>query len=251
MFDLNVQYDSASLEATLTAEMLSFEAQVETQTIARQELFNALYGELEKVVGSVVGGPFKLYPYGSFPSGLCLTWSDIDLLLETFSGHGLETLEQLEGAFAKSPAFVDVKFIKNTSIPVLKLTANGDFNSLRIDMTLQDARHSGMAGVQLVRQYLLTYPHLKPMALVLKHLLYLGKLNDPYQKGLSSYGLVLMIVAFFQWCFVSGTYETVCSSAGRALIQFLRHYGSAFDYTNWRIAPSAGAEIANPYIPVR
>jgi DNA polymerase sigma len=42
------------------------------------------------------------------------------------------------------------------------------------------------------------YPTLRPLVLTLKHLLFLRGLNKPYHGGLSSYALVLMVVAFLQ-----------------------------------------------------
>jgi len=250
MFDLNVQYDMASLEKTLETEILDFEGQINGQTLRKNEVFQSLYQDLKATIQETLDTPCELYPYGSFASGLNMPWSDIDIVLDTFTEAGVESLELLEAAFAKLPIITEVKFIKNTSIPVLKLVVNAQYDNLKIDMTLQDIRHSGVSCVGLIRQFMVMYPFLKPVALVLKQLLFLGKLNDPFQKGLSSYGLVLMIVAFFQWCIVSNTYDTVCANLGRTVINLLRHYGSVFDYINWKIAPSAGGEIANPYIPV-
>jgi non-canonical poly(A) RNA polymerase PAPD5/7 len=50
-----------------------------------------------------------------------------------------------------------------------------------------------------VSDYLAEYSVLKYLVLPLKQLLYYSKMNDPYQGGLSSYGLILMIVTFLQW----------------------------------------------------
>lgn len=250
MFDLNVRYDSSSLEKTLDKEVQDFELDINAKMTEKNKIFDQLYAELVGTIKDTLKINFELYPYGSFASRLNLPWSDIDIVLDTFSEAGLESLELLETAFARQPLITEVKFIKNTSIPVLKLVANAQYDNLKIDITLQDPRHSGVQCVGLIHQYMNMYPFLRPIALVLKQLLYLGKLNDPYQKGLSSYGLVLMIVAYFQWLVYSNTYEEVCANRGRALIQLLKHYGSSLDYINWKIAPSLTGEIINPYIPV-
>ena len=43
---------------------------------------------------------------------------------------------------------------------------------------------------------LIFYECLKPLVLVLKQFIFSANLNDTYQGGLSSYGLILMIVSF-------------------------------------------------------
>lgn len=67
-----------------------------------------------------------------------------------------------------------------------------------VDITHINDQHKGIECIQLVKSYLHQYPQLKPILLVLKNLLKLHKLNDPYSGGLSSYGLLLLIVGYFQ-----------------------------------------------------
>lgn len=43
------------------------------------------------------------------------------------------------------------------------------------------------------------YPVLRNITMVMKHLLKMYSLNDPYTGGLSSYALILLIVAFMQY----------------------------------------------------
>ena len=50
----------------------------------------------------------------------------------------------------------------------------------------------------LVKQLMNKYESLKPLVLALKNILKRGNLNDPYKGGISSYGLILMIVYFLQ-----------------------------------------------------
>ena len=52
--------------------------------------------------------------------------------------------------------------------------------------------------MELEKKYLEKYKVLKLIILSLKTLLKNGSLNDPYKGGLSSYGLILMLVSFIQ-----------------------------------------------------
>lgn len=55
-----------------------------------------------------------------------------------------------------------------------------------------------MNSVELIQKYLSVYPQLRPLVFVLKKFIYSTNIYDPYSGGLSSYGLILMIVAYLQ-----------------------------------------------------
>jgi non-canonical poly(A) RNA polymerase PAPD5/7 len=52
--------------------------------------------------------------------------------------------------------------------------------------------------VALIKEYLDIYPQLRSLTFILKKFIYCARLFDPYSGGISSYGLILMIVAFIQ-----------------------------------------------------
>jgi non-canonical poly(A) RNA polymerase PAPD5/7 len=68
-----------------------------------------------------------------------------------------------------------------------------------IDITHMTEQHNGLKCVELVKEYILDCWFIEPLILVLKQMLRVNGLNDPYHGGLSSYGLLLMIVAFIQY----------------------------------------------------
>ena len=58
--------------------------------------------------------------------------------------------------------------------------------------------HTGVASVNLIREFLRVFPALRPLSLVLKQFLYERGLANTYTGGLNSYCLILMIVGFLQ-----------------------------------------------------
>lgn len=52
--------------------------------------------------------------------------------------------------------------------------------------------------MELVNSFIKEYEFLKPLTICIKNILKCAGLNNPFTGGLSSYGLVLMIVSFFQ-----------------------------------------------------
>lgn len=67
-----------------------------------------------------------------------------------------------------------------------------------VNITFQTYYHNGLKCNALLREYMGKDPHVRPLVLVLKKLLYVNQLHDTYTGGLGSYSLVLLVVAFLQ-----------------------------------------------------
>jgi len=184
----------------------------------------------------------ECFIYGSFATGLSLPWSDIDIVIKpgtyinNYNGSH-QLLETIENILKKKKWCDETKNIKNTSVPVLKITCTKEFLNKRVDISIQDMRHNGLRCVDLVKEYLGAYPHLKPLVLTLKYMLYILNFNDTYQGGLSSYGLILMIVYLIQRP-VPRIYTSDQHILGHLLLNFLYRYGIEYDYvTNFQVLP--------------
>ena len=92
----------------------------------------------------------------------------------------------------------NIKFIKTASVPILKIQCTEQYIEKKIDITYQDEKHNGLQSVVLIQQYLEIYPQLRSLTFILKKFIYSARLFDPYSGGISSYGLILMIVAYIQ-----------------------------------------------------
>ena len=136
------------------------------------------------------------------------------------------------------------KFIENTNVPIIKLVSNDKYN-FHIDISVQDDNHFGLKTVELIKSYLNTYSVLKPIILALKTLLNNGNLNNPYTGGLSSYGLVLMVVSFIQSKIDSQKYNSNSPIIlGETFLNVLGHYGIFFDFNKFII-------ITYPVYPIK
>jgi DNA polymerase sigma len=117
---------------------------------------------------------------------------------------------------------ISLKFIENTAVPVIKLQCSyiamqkddeladtvkltdGTVSRypeilrrpINIDITLMTEHHNGILCVNLVKQFLKENQVIEPLILVLKQILKVWGFNEPYNGGLSSYALFLMIVSF-------------------------------------------------------
>ena len=90
-------------------------------------------------------------------------------------------LDELHGVLMKKPWLLGLQKIHTASMPILKVECVPEKGSQRLDITVQDPRHKGVECVSMVQMLLKHYPLLKPLLLVLKELLVLAELNDPYK----------------------------------------------------------------------
>lgn len=74
----------------------------------------------------------------------------------------------------------DSKTLKQAVMPVLKITCTSEYSYKKIDISIQDSIHNGMACVNLVKSFLDDYETLKPLVLVLKNFIYSSGLYDTY-----------------------------------------------------------------------
>ncbi|DAZ95347.1 TPA: hypothetical protein N0F65_002532 [Lagenidium giganteum] len=157
--------------------------------------------------------------YGSFATHLHGVFSDVDLIVFG-AGTGptgeSRSCQQCVSDLAQhlvdlqSPTFVEISAITRASIPLLKLvvvvmqeTDDNTTTQVRIpfDVTFDDPTvdaHNGIASVALVDELSRHFVGLRELTFVLKHFLAKRGLNDPSIGGLSSYGLLLMIVFIMQ-----------------------------------------------------
>ena len=178
---------------------------------------------LDKIQNNInkINTNFKAKLYGSRATNLFLMWSDIDVVIcnekrnkkikeEINKEEEIETedniedikydfLEKLNELLNNDITFVEnIKYLNKAKIPIIKIKTTKEYNNIMIDITLQSKDHFGLKCVNLVKKLLKEYDILETLLFPLKTMLKLSELNDPYNGGLSSYALILMIVYFLE-----------------------------------------------------
>jgi non-canonical poly(A) RNA polymerase PAPD5/7 len=138
-------------------------------------------------------------------------------------------------------------------MPVTKVCCTAAFGKTNIDLTIQDGRHNGLHCVRLIKDFLREYKVLEPMVLVLKEFLKISGFNDPYTGGLSSYGLILIVVSFLQertMQFGANYLSSESPNLGKLILDFLFYYGFYFSFNEWVIhvqSPGEKLDTASHY----
>ena len=211
---------------------------------------------LDKIQNNInkINTNFKAKLYGSRATNLFLMWSDIDVVIcnekrnkkikeEINKEEEIETedniedikydfLEKLNELLNNDITFVEnIKYLNKAKVPIIKIKTTKEYNNIMIDITLQSKDHFGLKCVNLVKKLLKEYDILETLLFPLKTMLKLSELNDPYNGGLSSYALILMIVYFLEYQ-KKMKKEINKDNVGSLFYEFLFFYGGRMD-TNY------------------
>ena len=177
---------------------------------------------------------YKVKLYGSRATNLCLMWSDLDYVIvnENNNNNNNEInynfLGLLYEKISKQNWVYKIKFISSAKIPIIKVVTTEKYNKIPIDISMENSGHFGLKSVELVKEYLNKYESLEPIVFAIKTLLKLSNLNDPYSGGISSYGIILMIVNFLINQNNKGEKISI-DNIGSLFYEFLFFYGSRID----------------------
>lgn len=226
----------------LSSDLTDFEIYVKQRTEKEKNIYDALIKNVTNSVNKTLPY-YEVNLYGSHATNLCLPWSDLDVvLIKRLNGNNISSIQttfdnssllsKLFENIRNEPWVKDCKLISKASVPIIKLFAIDQYNNMSIDISIQDENHFGLKCVELVKNYIKEYKSLKPLVLAIKNILKRANLNDPYKGGISSYGLILMIVYFLQGLKLSGVDispgENNCN-LGKLFFNFLKFYGLTFE----------------------
>lgn len=218
----------------LHADVLAFAQQIEGLMEPKQAFLQQTFKLISTLAGQLwPGSGCRVELYGSYATNLSIPSSDVDIVIcGVDNDSAISPLVLLEQALKLQPWVQkgSLRAIESAAVPVIKLIST--HGNLPVDITFESLaiHHSGTAARDCVNVFVRSYPHLRPLTMVLKQLLQNNNLNNAYVGGLSSYCLVLMVVSFIQ------AYYPTPTSLGAALLDFLDAYGHVFVYDRMYIA---------------
>ena len=242
---VNFNYEKEYMLDCLSADLTDFEIFVKLRIEKEKDIYDTLIKNIQNAVDKSIPN-YVVNLYGSHATNLCLPWSDLDVVLiqskkiienggnidMDFQDDNSILLSKLYEYISKEPWVKDCKLISTASVPIIKIIAIEKYNNMSIDISIQDGKHFGLKCVELVKKLLDEYKSLKPMTLAIKNILKRANLNDPYKGGISSYGIILMIVFFLQKQKLSGEDispgENNCN-LGKLFFDFLKYYAIFFE----------------------
>jgi len=183
---------------------------------------------LKESVQNCLGKNYEVKIYGSRETGLCLPWSDIDAVISFTENEYIQPLHKLYIYLQSNYSFIDIKYIENTQIPLIKIITSNEFYNISLDISLELPEHHGAECVTYIKEKIKEYEVLSPMTLAFKTIFQKAKINDPYTGGLSSYGIILLIIYFLKINQKNGN-DISLNNLGKLFYKLLEYYGTIYN----------------------
>ena len=183
---------------------------------------------LKESVQNCLGKNYEVKIYGSRETGLCLPWSDIDAVISFTENEYMQPLHKLYIYLQSNYSFIDIKYIENTQIPLIKIITSNEFYNISLDISLELPEHHGAECVTYIKEKIKEYEVLSPMTLAFKTIFQKAKINDPYTGGLSSYGIILLIIYFLKINQKNGN-DISLNNLGKLFYKLLEYYGTIYN----------------------
>jgi non-canonical poly(A) RNA polymerase PAPD5/7 len=235
------KYDENFIIKSLQKDLLDYEKYIKEQVSKMKKIIEQLITNIKMTINEK-SKDFEVKICGSYANELSLPWSDLNVVLinKNPSINSLQNNQIFLGQLSyilKTKTWVhSFKFIENSSIPKIKLNTFTEFGMIQVEITIQDEKNNKINSVNLINSYLKEYKVLQPIILALKTILKNANLNNPETGGLSSYGLILMIVSYIQSQSENNNYkEDEENIIGKIFYDFLGHYGIYFDFNKYVI----------------
>ena len=185
-------YSDEYIKKSLQKDLIDFTTYVTQKIQIISPKVKELINYIQDAVDSSIGKEYEVRLYGSHATGLCLPWSDIDVVLCKKNGEGIENNSYLplHELFTylqkKNDLFKSINYIGTTTVPLIKIKTKENIGIQSVDISLQDKSHYGIKCVSLVLSFKEEYEVLLPMILALKNILKQANLNDPYKVSKNS-----------------------------------------------------------------
>ena len=183
----NKVYSDEYIKKSLQKDLIDFTSYVTQRIHIISPKVKELINYIQNAVDASIGKEYEVRLYGSHATGLCLPWSDIDVVLCKKNGEGVENNSYLplHELFTylqkKNDLFKAINYIGTTTVPLIKIKTKENIGIQSVDISLQDKTHYGIKCVSLVLGFKKEYEVLLPMILALKNILKNANLNDPYK----------------------------------------------------------------------
>ena len=227
---LNLEAKKDLIYSQLKIDLIDFMNYVHERNSKLEPTLQKINSLIQKSVQESLGKEYHLHMYGSRATKLCLPWSDIDYVISFSKNKYLDPLRILYDYLYTIPErfFIDMKYIAGASVPVLKIYTNKDYQKISLDISIENQEHHGEECVNYIKNKIKEFEVLTPMTFALKTILQKAFLNDPYKGGLSSYGVILLIINFLNVQNKQGN-DITLNNLGKLFYDFLHYYGFDFD----------------------
>ena len=226
--DLNNELNYEYIYSQLKIDLLDYTAYVHNKNSKLESIIHELKNLIKNTVKICLSDEYEVKVYGSRETGVCLPWSDIDFVIICKDIGYFEPLSKIYEYLKINYKNFEIKYISTTQIPIIKINTGQNYKNISLDVSIELPEHHGGECVQFIKNKLKEFEVLSPITFALKTIFQKAKINDPYTGGLSSYGIILMIINFLQKQQKNGI-DISMNNLGKLFYELLYFYGSEYN----------------------
>ncbi|KAG8943699.1 hypothetical protein FRC03_002351 [Tulasnella sp. 419] len=219
-------------DAMLQDEILSFIEWIAPTAVEHHTRLLVIEQIRQQVVMDYPGA--TVIAFGSFVTGLYLPGGDIDIVVQLNEDEEVvPALTIIAERLRAGKVGQGIRVIDRARVPIIKF--NSVYGDFQIDISIN--QQGGIRTGSLVNQWLHELPALRVIVMIVKVILSHHSLNEVYRGGIGSYTVILMVKSFLQMHkgVQSGKIDPM-KNIGTLLQQFLKLYGSLFEYEKFGIS---------------
>ncbi len=161
----------------------------EAENEARKRFFGKVKREIKFMWPNA-----KVKVFGSTATKLFLPMSDVDVVVRVpgFEKSSMKMVRKMQARLARLSWTRSCEPIL-AKVPIVKLEDTD--SNLFMDISFN--KSNGVAAVNFIKKFMVIYPEMKFLLLVLKAFLKSRGLNETFHGGLSSYLLTVLVISYF------------------------------------------------------
>jgi len=241
-------FDENQIKSNLVKDIIDFQKYTKNGIKKKQKSISHIRSSLQEIL-ELNDFDYTVNVFGSYATGLCLPWSDLDLILisknqNMKNNNSIVKLQEIMGIlenieWVNTPLLITDYY----AFPFITFSTDQDHEYMKVNLAIQDKKNNGYKCVKLIHEFIISYKNLEPLTLVVKQLMkcsntlfslsnYLYYSNN--SEALNSYSIILMIVYFLQIQLMGNMRRTVeminnPDNLGELFINFLLYYVN-FDF---------------------
>ena len=239
-------FDENQIRADLTKDIIDFQQFNKNQMEQKTDKIESIKSSLIQLL-EINKYDYNLYAFGSYATGLCLPWSDLDLILisknkDIKNYNIISVLQEIKNVLNNENWIFTPNLIENYVFPYITFSTDENHGSIKVNLTIQDSKNNGYRSIKIIQDFLNIYKNLEPLTLVIKELMKcsnilfsLGNYSiSNKSETLNSYSIILMIVYYFQFKLMGIMDSTIDmindpDNLGELFLNFLFYYIN-YDY---------------------
>ena len=243
----NEIFDDNQIKANLTKDIIDFQKYNKSQIKQKSDKIYNIRSSLHQVL-ELNKYDYNVYIFGSYATGLCLPWSDLDLILVSKNqniknDNTISILQEIKDLLNNENWIFTPNLITDYAFPYITFSTDEKHGFIKVNLTIQDNKNNGYKCVKIIQEFLNSYKNLEPLTLIIKQLMKCSNtlfslsnysINN-VSETLNSYSIILMIVHHLQLKLMGRMDRTVeminnPDNLGELFISFLIYYFK-YDYS--------------------